>query len=71
MFQGKSYIIHHYKKIDSKTRKITQLCQLNLLSIDYATNLEKCTNWYTLKKWKFLDSSHLDLRILLYNLNPA
>ena len=39
-----------YEKIDSKTRKITQLCQLNLLSIDYPTKLEKGTNWYMLKK---------------------
>ena len=26
---------HQYEKFDSKTRKIMQLCQLNLLTIDY------------------------------------
>ena len=35
--------IHPYEKNDSKTRKITQLCQLNLLSIDYPNKREKCT----------------------------
>jgi len=46
----RKYFFYHYKKIDSKTRKITQLCQLNLLIIDYPTKLEKDTNWYMLKK---------------------
>ncbi len=32
--------IYPYEKNDSKTRKITQLCQLNLLIIDYPTNGE-------------------------------
>ena len=33
--------IHHYEKIDNKTGKIPQLCQINLLSIDYRTKLKK------------------------------
>ena len=32
--------MHHYEKYDNKTRKITQLCQLNLLTIDYPTKRE-------------------------------
>jgi hypothetical protein len=34
-------LVNHYEKNDNKTGKITQLCQINLLSIDYRTNLKK------------------------------
>ena len=35
------FLTCHYEKNDSKTRKITQFCQLNLLTIDYPTKMEK------------------------------
>ena len=35
-----SLIHDHYEKYDTKTRKIMQLCQLNLLTIDYPMHRE-------------------------------